>query len=69
MRSPWLDGHHGDGGRNAAKGLDVGDKALARALASWMIHALRQQWRRGLLTGEGKAKGARIWTVSPQGTA
>jgi len=41
----------------------------ARALASRMFHALRQQWRRGLLTGEGKVKGARVWAVSPQGTA
>jgi hypothetical protein len=52
-----------------AKGLDIGDKVLARALASRMIHALRQQWRRGLLTGEGKVKGARIWALSPQWTA
>jgi hypothetical protein len=41
----------------------------ARAPASRMIPALRQQWRRGLLRGEGKAKGARVWAVSPQGTA
>jgi hypothetical protein len=31
----------------AAKGLDTGDKVLARAMATRMIHALRQQWRRG----------------------
>jgi hypothetical protein len=47
----------------------VGDKVLGRALASRMIRALRQQWRRGLLTGAGKVKGVRIWALSPQGTA
>jgi hypothetical protein len=44
-----------------AKGIDTGDKVLARALASRMIHALRQQWRRGLISGEGTVKGARVW--------
>jgi hypothetical protein len=43
-----------------AKGLDSGDKVLAHAMASRMIHALRQQWRRGLIQGEGKVKGARV---------
>jgi hypothetical protein len=52
-----------------AKGLDTGDKVLAHAMALRLIHALRQQWRRGLLTGEGKAKGARVWALSPRGTA
>jgi hypothetical protein len=47
----------------AVKGLDIGDKVLAHALASRMIHALRQQWRRGLLTDEGKVKGARLWAL------
>lgn len=47
----------------AAKGLDAGDKVLARALASRMIYALRQQWRRGTLQGEGKVKGARVWAL------
>jgi hypothetical protein len=48
----------------ATKGLDTGDKVLAHALASRMIHALRQQWRRGLLTGVGKVKGARVWALN-----
>jgi hypothetical protein len=47
----------------AAKGLDTGDKVLARAMATRMIHALRQQWRRGHLDGEGKVKGARVWAI------
>lgn len=49
----------------AAKGLDTGDKVLAHAMAARMIHALRQQWRRGILDGEGKLKGARIWALKP----
>jgi len=47
----------------AAKGLDTGDKLLARAMATRMIHALRQQWRRGHLDGDGKVKGARVWQL------
>jgi hypothetical protein len=48
----------------AAKGLDIGDKVLAHAMAQRMIHALRQQWRRGLLQDGGKVKGARVWALS-----
>lgn len=51
----------------AAKGLDTGDKVLAHAMASRLIHALRQQWRRGLIQGDGKVKGARVWAL-PMGT-
>src|SRR5271156_1091263 len=47
----------------AAKGLDTGDKVLAHAMAQRMIHALRQQERRGSLTSEGKVKGARVWAL------
>ena len=47
----------------AAKGLDTGDKVLAHAMAQRMIHALRQQWRRGGLAGNGKAKGVRVWCL------
>jgi hypothetical protein len=35
----------------AAKGLDTGDKVLAKAVAGRLIHALRQQCRRGLIDG------------------
>jgi hypothetical protein len=49
----------------AAKGLDTGDKVLAHAMAIRMIHALRQQWRRGLIDGEGKVKGSRVWALEP----
>jgi hypothetical protein len=49
----------------AAKGLDTGDKVLAHSMAMRLIHALRQQWRRGLITGEGKVKSARVWALKP----
>ena len=49
----------------AAKGLDTGDKVLARAMAMRLIHALRMQWRRGLIDGGGKVKGARVWALKP----
>ena len=45
----------------AAKGLDTGDKVMARAMAMRLIHALRMQCRRGNISGEGKVKGARVW--------
>jgi hypothetical protein len=53
----------------AAKGLDTGDKVLARSMAMRLIHALRMQWRRGLISGDGKVKGARVWLAPavPQG--
>ena len=47
----------------AAKGLDTGDKVLAHAMATRLIHGLRQQLRRGLLSGDGKVKGARLWAL------
>ena len=46
----------------AAKALDTGDKVFAHGMATRPIHALRQQWRRGLIQGEGKVKGARVWS-------
>jgi len=48
----------------AAKGLDTGDKVLAHAMAQRMIHALRQQWRRGGLSEAGKERGVRVWALS-----
>ena len=45
----------------ASKGLDTGDKVLEHAMATRLIHALRQQWRRGLISGEAKVKGVRVW--------
>lgn len=45
----------------ASKGLDTGDRVLARAMAGRLIHALRMQVRRGKVRDAGKAKGVRIW--------
>jgi hypothetical protein len=46
------------------KGMDTGDKVLAHSMAQRMIHALRQQWRRGgLADGGAKVKGARVWAL------
>lgn len=47
----------------AAKGLDTGDKVLAKAIAGRLIHALRQQCRRGLIDGTEKHLGARVWAA------
>jgi hypothetical protein len=43
----------------AAKGLDTGDKVLAKAIAFRMIHALRQQCRRGKLVGSASSSEGR----------
>jgi hypothetical protein len=40
---------------------NTGDKVLAKAVASRLIHALRQQCRRGLIDGAEKYLGARVW--------
>jgi hypothetical protein len=45
------------------KGLDTGNKVLARAVAGRLIHALRQQCRRGLIDGTEKHRGARVWAL------
>jgi hypothetical protein len=47
----------------AAKGLDGGDKVLAKAIAFRMIHALRQQVRRGTLADVGKRANVRVWAL------
>src|SRR5271169_1922773 len=49
----------------AAKGLDTGDRVLAHAMAQRMIHAFRQQERRGQLQDGEKVKGARVSEISP----
>jgi hypothetical protein len=46
------------------KNLDTGDKVLASAMASRMIHALRMQERRGRIVNAGeRVKGARVWAL------
>lgn len=46
-----------------AKGLDVGDKVLAKAVAFKIIHSLRQQVRRGKLADAGKRRNVRVWAL------
>jgi hypothetical protein len=46
-----------------AKGLDVGDKVLAKGIASRLIHALRQQARRKLIIMTGKRHGVSVWRL------
>jgi len=45
----------------AEKGLDTGDKVLAKTLTLKIVHALRQQEKRGKVLGKGKRKGVRVW--------
>jgi hypothetical protein len=45
----------------AAKGLDTGDKVLARAVAAQLIHSLRMQANRGKIQRDGKRGTALLW--------
>jgi hypothetical protein len=47
-----------------AKGLDGGDKVLAKAVAYRLIHVLRIQARNGKIVGIGRQKAARIWRLA-----
>ena len=42
----------------AAKGLDSGDRVLAKSVAERLIHALRMQAKRGKIAVAGKEGGA-----------
>lgn len=44
-----------------AKGLDAGDKVLAKAVANRLIHALRMQAERGTLRASGRRGNVRLW--------
>ncbi len=44
-----------------AKGLDAGDKVLAKSVAGRVIHALRMQAKRGTIGSQGKRNGVRVW--------
>lgn len=46
-----------------AKGLDTGDRVLAKSVTLTLVHALRMQCQRGNLTDGGKVKGVRIWVL------
>jgi hypothetical protein len=47
----------------AAKGLDGGDRVLAKSVAERLIHALRMQAKRGKIGEAGKQKGVRVWAL------
>lgn len=48
----------------AAKGLDLSDKVLRKAISYKIIQALRMQHKRGKIKDAGRAKGGvRIWTL------
>ena len=47
----------------AAKGLDTGDRVLAKAVSYRLIHVLRIQARTGKIVGAGKHEAARIWRL------
>ena len=44
-----------------AKGLDAGDKVLAKSVGARLIHALRMQAKRGKIAAKGKERGAIVW--------
>jgi len=46
-----------------AKGLDTGDRVLAKAVSYRLIHALRIQARIGKIVGMGRDKAARVWRL------
>jgi hypothetical protein len=45
------------------KGLDGGDKVLAKALGNRLIHSLRTQAQRGLIAFDGKRHGVSVWRI------
>jgi hypothetical protein len=46
-----------------SKGLDTGDKVLAKAVASQLIHSLRMQSQRGRIVRDGKKGAALVWRL------
>jgi hypothetical protein len=52
----------------AAKGLDTGDKVLAKAITGRLIHALRMQAGRKALEMVGKQRGQSVWRLPLQGS-
>jgi hypothetical protein len=46
-----------------SKGLDTGDKVLAKAVASQLIHSLRMQASRGRIVRAGKKGTAIVWRL------
>ena len=48
-----------------AKGLNQGDKVLAKSIGSRLIHALRLLRKQGRLVVKGRLKAAMIWELPP----
>jgi len=46
-----------------SKGLDIGDKVLAKAVAAQLIRSLRQQSLRGKIIRDGKKGTALLWKL------
>jgi hypothetical protein len=46
-----------------AKGLDTGDKVLAKAVAAQLSHSLRMQALRGRIIRDGKKGTALVWKL------
>ena len=44
-----------------AKGMDIQDAVLRKAVAYSIINVMRQQFRRGNVTDAGERKGVRVW--------
>lgn len=46
-----------------AKGMDLGDSVLQKAIGNRLIHSLRMQEQRGRLRREGKRHGVSVWRL------
>ena len=46
-----------------AKGLDLADAVLAKAIGHRLIHSLRMQEQRGRVSREGKRKRVSVWRL------
>jgi hypothetical protein len=46
-----------------AKGMDLTDSVLAKAIGTRLIHSLRMQEQRGRVKRDGKRKGVTVWRL------
>ena len=46
-----------------AKGMDLTDAVLAKAIGTRLIHSVRMQEKRGRVQREGKRKGVTVWRL------
>jgi hypothetical protein len=51
-----------------AKGMDLGDAILAKAIGGRLIHSLRMQEKRGRVVRQGKRHGVSVWRLPPENT-